>query len=162
QQTVLQKDFPASVREIVMSGCLNRIGWRPFYSKKEKTVAHDNMKKTDICDLADKCYRDLSGGQQQRVLLARALCSARKMLLLDEPVSGLDPKASAEMYESIQRLNSKDGITVIMISHDIPAAVKYANKMLHLGSHKPLFFGSKEEYVKSGIADSFLHEKEDV
>ena len=123
QQTLVQRDFPASVREIVLSGCQSRCGWRPFYNKEEKMVAQRAMEKMMIQDLADQCYRELSGGQQQRVLLARALCAAQKILLLDEPVSGLDPRVTAEMYQLIRNLNKKDGITIIMISHDIAAAV---------------------------------------
>ena len=143
QQTVVQKDFPASVREIVLSGCQGRSGFRPFYNKAEKELAVQNMDKMGILHLADRCYRDLSGGQQQRVLLARALCATRKVLLLDEPVSGLDPKVTAEMYELIARLN-REGITIIMISHDIEASVRYASHILHIG--KEIFFGTKEEY----------------
>ena len=130
QQTQVQKDFPASVREIVLSGCQGRCGSRPFYNKEEKQLAADAMEKMQIAQLAKRCYRELSGGQQQRVLLARALCATRKMLLLDEPVSGLDPKVTAEMYALIEKLNREDGITVIMISHDIAAAVKYASHIL--------------------------------
>lgn len=159
QQTVVQRDFPASVNEIVLSGCLNRTGLRPFYTKAEKKLAEENMRKMDILELKDRCYRDLSGGQQQRVLLARALCAAKKMILLDEPVSGLDPKVAREMYELIYRLNKEDGITVVMISHDINEAVRYADKILHIGSQRPLFFGDKADYVKSGIADAFIHTK---
>ena len=154
QQTVVQRDFPASVKEIVLSGCLNRCGLRPFYNKTEKDIAQNNMIKLGIESLQNKCYRNLSGGQQQRVLLARALCATRKMLLLDEPVTGLDPKATNEMYELISELNSNDGITVIMVSHDIGAAVKYASHILHL-ANKPLFFGSKDEYVNSPIGLAF-------
>ena len=127
QQTVVQKDFPASVREIVLSGCQGRCGSRPFYSKEEKQLAEENIRKMQIDKLSKRCYRELSGGQQQRVLLARALCATQKMLLLDEPVSGLDPKVTAEMYRLIGELNHRDGITIIMISHDIAAAVKYAS-----------------------------------
>ena len=122
QQTVVQKDFPAAVREIVLLGCQGRCGSRPFYSKEEKRLAAAAMDRMQIAQLAKRCYRELSGGQQQRVLLARALCATRKMLLLDEPVSGLDPKVTAEMYALIAELNRNDGITVIMISHDITAA----------------------------------------
>lgn len=154
QQTVVQKDFPASVGEIVLSGCLNRCGIRPFYSKEEKQLAIKNMEKLGISHLAKKCYRELSGGQQQRVLLARALCATRKLLLLDEPVAGLDPKAMADMYQLIESLNSKDGITVIMISHDIKAAVRYASHILHI-SNKPLFYGEKKDYIVSGIGKHF-------
>ncbi|MEL7607628.1 MAG: ABC transporter ATP-binding protein [Sedimentibacter saalensis] len=149
QQTVVQKDFPASVWEIVLSGCMNRCGLRPFYTREEKQLAMENMERLGISNLSKKCYRELSGGQQQRVLLARALCATKKMLLLDEPVAGLDPKVTNEMYELIYRLNKKDGITVVMVSHDIEATVKYATHILHV-SNIPLFFGKKEEYVISG------------
>ena len=136
QQTVVQKDFPASVREIVLSGCQGRCGSRPFYNKEEKQLAEENIRKMQIDKLSKRCYRELSGGQQQRVLLARALCATQKMLLLDEPVSGLDPKVTAEMYRLIDELNHRDGITIIMISHDIAAAVKYASHILHIGDRK--------------------------
>jgi zinc transport system ATP-binding protein len=148
QQTAAQKDFPASVREVVRSGCLNRCGFRPFYSKKEKQMAEDNMKKLGIAAIAKRCYRELSGGQQQRVLLARALCSARKILLLDEPVAGLDPQAAIEMYALITQMNDS-GITIIMISHDTACSIKYASHVLHIGNHSALFFGTKEDYLKS-------------
>ncbi|MCL2121485.1 MAG: ABC transporter ATP-binding protein [Clostridiales bacterium] len=149
QQTVVQKDFPASVREVVRSGCLNRSGIRPFYSKAEKQMAEDNMELLGIRMLAKRCYRELSGGQQQRTLLARALCAARKILLLDEPAAGLDPKAAADMYDLIERLNH-DGITMIMISHDMEASVKYASHILHIGNQSALFFGTKKDYLESG------------
>lgn len=155
QQTVVQKDFPASVEEIVRSGCLNRIGLRPFYGREEKQLAAANLNKLGISDLAKRCYRELSGGQQQRVLLARALCATRRLLLLDEPVAGLDPKATADMYQIIQRLNTEDGITVIMISHDISAAINYASHILHIGSHRPLFFGKTADYLESDIGKLF-------
>ena len=145
QQTQVQKDFPASVREIVLSGCQGRCGSRPFYNKEEKQLALDAMDKMQITQLAKRCYRELSGGQQQRVLLARALCATQKMLLLDEPVSGLDPKVTAEMYALIEKLNCEDGITVIMISHDIAAAVQYASHILHIGD--TVFFGTKDAYL---------------
>ena len=157
QQTQGQKDFPASVREIVLSGCQGRCGSRPFYNKEEKQLAADAMEKMQIAQLAKRCYRELSGGQQQRVLLARALCATRKMLLLDEPVSGLDPKATAEMYALIEKLNREDGITVIMISHDIAAAVKYASHILHIGD--AVFFGTKTEYLQSPQGRLFAAEK---
>ena len=152
QQTVVQKDFPASVREVVRSGCLNRCGLRPYYSRSEKKMAEENMERLGISDLAKKCYRELSGGQQQRALLARALCATRKILLLDEPAAGLDPVAGADMYEVIKRLNS-DGITVIMISHDISAAVKYASHILHLGARS--FFGTTADYLDSELGRTY-------
>ncbi len=153
QQTVVQKDFPASVQEIVLSGCQGRCGLRPFYSKEEKRLAKENMERMGIAYLAKKSYRKLSGGQQQRVLLARALCATQKVLLLDEPVSGLDPKVTAEMYSLIEELN-KDGITIIMISHDISAAVRYASHILHIGT--TTFFGTREEYLESDAGKLFL------
>lgn len=143
QQTLVQKDFPASVREIVLSGCQSRCGNRPFYNKAEKQLAQENMEKMGIAQFARRCYRELSGGQQQRVLLARALCATQKMLLLDEPVSGLDPVVTEEMYELIEQLH-KDGITIIMISHDLEAAQKYATHILNIG--KNIYFGPKENF----------------
>lgn len=148
QQTLVQRDFPASVTEIVLSGCAGRCGFRPFYSKSDKELAKSNIERMGISHLAKKCYRELSGGQQQRVLLARALCSTKKMLLLDEPVTGLDPNATNEMYKLIKNLN-KDGITIIMISHDIDAAKVYASHILHLGEN--VFFGTKNDYIRANI-----------
>ncbi len=145
QQTDVQRDFPASVREIVLSGCQSRCGRRPFYIKEEKELAAAAMEKLGITDLAKKCYRELSGGQQQRTLIARALCAAQKMLLLDEPVTGLDPAATEEMYSLINQLN-KDGITIIMISHDIEAALRHATHVLHIGNGGATFFGDVKEY----------------
>ena len=153
QQTLVQRDFPASVKEIVLSGCQGRCGWRPFYNKEDKEIARKAMGKMMIQDLQDRCYRELSGGQQQRVLLARALCAAKKILLLDEPVSGLDPKVTAEMYQLIEDLNKKDEITIIMISHDIEAAVRYATHILHIGEH--CFFGTKKQYLESSLGRHF-------
>lgn len=151
QQTIVQKDFPASVEEIVLSGCQGRCGLRPFYNSEEKQLAASAIEKMGITALAKRCYRELSGGQQQRVLLARALCATRKLLLLlDEPVSGLDPKVTAEMYRLILELNKNDGITVIMISHDIASAVAYASHILYIG--KETFFGTKEEFLGSNIS----------
>lgn len=147
QQTVVQRDFPASVWEIVLSGTLAKCGRRPFYSRQEKKDAEENMKKMSIWELRKKCYRNLSGGQQQRVLLARALCATTKLLLLDEPVSGLDPKVTTEFYQLVEGLN-KEGITIIMVSHDIHAAVQYAHYILHI-NQKQFFFGEKEAYLKS-------------
>ncbi len=155
QQTVVQKDFPASVKEIVMSGFLNNMGIRPFYNKEEKKKAQEIMTKLSIDNLAKRCYRDLSGGQQQRVLLARALCATKKMLLLDEPVAGLDPVVTSEMYDLIESLN-KEGITIIMISHDIHAALKYATKILYV-SDKPVFYESKEAYLESEKGKLFAY-----
>ena len=155
QQTIVQKDFPASVYEVVLSGCQNSLGRHIFYNKAAHKRALDNMSRLGIADLAKWCYRDLSGGQQQRVLLARALCATEKMLLLDEPVSGLDPKVTLEMYELIEKLND-EGITVIMISHDIACSVKYAKHVLHIGND--FFFGTVEDYRESPAGRKYLEE----
>lgn len=153
QQTAIQRDFPASVWEIVLSGNLSAGGVRPFYSGQEKQRAEENIRRMHIEQLKKRCYRELSGGQQQRVLLARALCATQKLLLLDEPVSGLDPKATAEMYALIESLN-RQGITIIMVSHDIGAAVKYATHILHIGAQ--VFFGTKEAYLASDSGKAFV------
>ena len=142
QITQVQKDFPASVEEIVLSGCLKKTGMNPFYKKTHKVQAHVNMKKLNICDLAKKSYRNLSGGQQQRVLLARALCAAEDILLMDEPTAGLDAVSTAEMYEYIEKLN-KEGMTIIMISHDMEA-VKYATHVLDFEDN--ISFMTRESY----------------
>ena len=157
QQTPFQRDFPASVFEIVLSGCLGRCGHRPFYSRYEKELARANLARMGMEELSQKSYRELSGGQQQRVLLARALCATGKLLLLDEPVSGLDPVMTAEMYHVIANLNHTDGITVVMISHDIASALKYATHILHIG--KEIFFGTGEEYLASDLGRGFAEGK---
>lgn len=153
QQTAVQRDFPASVKEVVLSGCLNKCGLSPFFSPKLRARAEDNMKRLGIDGIANRCYRELSGGQQQRVLLARALCASSRLILLDEPVAGLDPKVTADMYTVIEELN-RSGVSVIMISHDIAAATHYASHILHI-SHEPLFFGKTEDYLKSDVAKFF-------
>jgi zinc transport system ATP-binding protein len=154
QQTFVQRDFPASVREVVLSGCQGRCGLRPFYNREEKQIAKNAMEQLEIIPLARTCYRDLSGGQQQRVLLARALCASDKMLVLDEPVSGLDPKMAETMYRLVERINREMGITVIMISHDILEAIPYAMHILHMG--REYFFGTVEEYRRSRFGNAFL------
>lgn len=148
QQTVAQKDFPASVYEVVLSGRLNSLGLKPFYGRKDKSDAMDKLRLMGIEHLKNKCYYDLSGGQQQRVLLARAMCATKKVILLDEPVAGLDPIVTVELYELIAKINKEYGITVIMVSHDMEAMTKYASHILHL-SHRQLFFGTKEEYMNT-------------
>ena len=152
-QTLAQRDFPASVREVVLSGCQGRCGLRPYYKKAEKRLAEECMKRMGLGGLARHSYRELSGGQQQRVLLARALCATQKLLLLDEPVSGLDPKAAETMYELIEKLNG-EGVTVLMISHDVRSVVKSASHILHMG--ETIFFGTKEEYLDSETGQKFV------
>ena len=159
QQTPAQKDFPASVFEVVISGCLSGMGARPFYTKKERERAEENMELLGISALKKTPYSDLSGGQRQRVLLARALCATRKMLLLDEPTASLDPVISSDFYSLVEKLNRERGITVIMISHDIHSAMKYASHILHVGK-TPLFFGTTHEYIHSGISGCFCTHEE--
>ena len=155
QQTSAQRDFPATVSEVVLSGFANKRGLHFFYSAAEKSAALMNMGKLGVLELQNRCYRELSGGQQQRVLLARALCATRKLLLLDEPVTGLDPVATGELYNLIKLVNLCNDITVIMVTHDIDAALRYATHVLHLG-HQQLFFGTAAEYKQSDAVRRFL------
>ena len=146
QMTPEQKDFPASAMEVVLSGCLNSMGLKPFYGKKEKELAKKNMELLSVYDLKNECFRTLSGGQKQRVLLARALCAAKKMLILDEPVAGLDPVATKDFYEAITLIN-QTGVCIIMVSHDTKSALSVAKHVLDIGNHTVLFFGTAEEYL---------------
>lgn len=155
QQSAIQRDFPASVYEVVLSGTLASRGLIPFYGKAEKTLADKNLERLSISDLKHKCYRDLSGGQQQRVLLARALCATKTLLLLDEPVTGLDPVVSSDFYSIINEINKNDSITVIMVSHDVKTAIKNATHILHL-ENKTCYFGKTSDYIKSSAALQFM------
>ena len=145
QQTALQRDFPASVFEVVLSGRLNSLGRRCFYSKADRAEAERELERMGMAEFKNRCYHELSGGQQQRVLLARALCATSKLLLLDEPVAGLDPVATGEMYNLLKLINLCDGVTVIMVSHDVAAAERYATHILQLG-HSQLYFGTVAGY----------------
>ena len=156
QQTIVQRDFPASVKEVVLSGCQSLAGRRPFYSEKEKKLAIDNIRRMGMEEYINHSYRKLSGGQQQRVLLARALCATKKLLLLDEPVAGLDPGAMMDLYELIHKLND-EGVAIIMISHDVQVAFRYAKHILHVG--EDMFFGTTGEYMMSDVGKRFAHEK---
>ena len=148
QQTSVQRDFPASAYEVVLSGLQGRKGWLPFCTKKEKERADETLALLGIADLKKRSYRELSGGQQQRVLLARALCATEKLLLLDEPAAALDPVATAELYQIIKDLNQKHGVTVLMVSHDIKNAVEFGTKILHMATHV-VFFGTTEDYIET-------------
>lgn len=155
QQNDTQKDFPASVYEVVLSGRLNSRGFHPFYTSGDKREAVEKMELLGIRDLERQCFRDLSGGQKQRVLLARALCATKSLLLLDEPVTGLDPIVTGEFYQLIRRINRDSGIAVVMVSHDIESAVEDASHILHL-QETALFFGTTEDYRRSRIGRKFL------
>lgn len=161
QQADHQLDFPASVYEVVLSGCLNRLGVRPFYSRSHKAEARHSMELLDILPLRHRRFSDLSGGQRQRVLLARALCATESMLLLDEPAAGLDPLVTAELYKVIHHLNRDHGVSIIMVSHDPTAVREHASHVLHL-QQKPLFFGTREEYLNSALGRRFMGGESDV
>ena len=161
QQNALQKDFPATVQEVILSGCLNSCGWKPFYGKKQKQAMEECIEHLHLEAIRKKSFRDLSGGQQQRVLIARALCATDKLLLLDEPVTGLDPIVTIELYELIKHFNRTHGVTVIMISHDVDSAIKYANKILHVARDKS-FFGTTEEYIATDIYKNMIGGTPDV
>lgn len=156
QQNEIQSDFPAGVFEVVLSGFLNRISLLPFYTKSQKTEAESILKRLDILPLKNRSFRELSGGQKQRVLLARALCATGEILLLDEPLTALDPKAQAEFYELLEQLRNQ-GVTLIIISHDVRCAVHHGDKILHLGKNES-FFGTAEEYKNSEIGIKMLAE----
>ncbi len=157
QQTRAQKDFPATVYEVVLSGCLNQKGMKFFYSPAQKSMALMNMGKLGILELKDQCYRDLSGGQQQRVLLARALCAAKSLLILDEPITGLDPAAAQDLYKTLAYLNQKEGMAVVMVTHDLKAALRSARTVLHIG-RRGYFLGTPGEYLASPMGRRFQEE----
>ncbi len=148
QQTRAQRDFPATVYEVVLSGFLSARKGRFFYTAAEKSTALMNMGKLGVLELKDRCYRELSGGQQQRVLLSRALCAAGELLILDEPVTGLDPEAAHDMYRTLEYLNRSEGIAIVMVTHDLQNALKYATHILHAGRNG-WFFGTTEAFLAS-------------
>ena len=160
QQTAAQKDFPATVFEVVISGCLGKRGNRPFYSPKEKQTALSNLERLGIADLKKSCFRDLSGGQKQRALIARALCATDKLLILDEPITGLDTSAIQDFYNIIRKLNREEQVAILMVSHDMANIVRQAGKILHL-QQKALFWGTVQDYLKSGIGNQFLGGEEE-
>lgn len=161
QQNNIQRDFPASVFEVVLSGCLNSRGFSPFYSRKDKIKTIKNIEKLGMQDLIKKSYRNLSGGQQQRVLLARALCATEKIIILDEPVTGLDPIVTSEFYQIIDKLNKVDGVAVMMVSHDVMMAVKYSNKIIHMDTSCK-FCGLTEDYKKTSIYKNMIGGERDA
>jgi len=158
QQAAAKQDFPAGVFEIVLSGSAGKRGVFPFYRQQDRQKAEENLRLLGIEALKDRCFRELSGGQQRRVLLARSLCAAEKLLVLDEPFAGLDPLISAELYRLLAQINREMGITIIMASHDIESA-SCATRVLHLRKTQ-LFFGSMEEYLNSQTGKSFFVKKE--
>ncbi len=154
QQTEVQRDFPACVREVVLSGCLATDKFHPFHTRADKARARWAMEQMGISDLAPRCYRELSGGQQQRVLLARALCAAKKLIVLDEPISGLDPKTASNMYCLIDRLSYDNGLAVVMISHDMQA-VRHADYILDMTKEQVKYY-TYMEYISSDAGHRFM------
>ena len=155
QQTQVQKSFPASVLEVVLSGRINSMGMRPFYNRKDREDAVKKLELMGMKGMERRSFQELSGGQKQRVLLARAMCAAGRLILLDEPVSGLDPAATTDLYELIADINKNMGMTVIMVSHDTQAAVKYASHIMQL-SHTQLFYGTADDYKNSEVGHDYL------
>lgn len=154
QQTEFQKDFPATVMEIVLSGFLGKMGWRPFYRRVEKDKANRILQELGISDLTNRSYKDLSGGQQQKVLLARALCATEEILIMDEPVNGLDSRSIRNFYSLIKKLNRENGLTIVMVSHNIEKVIDYATHIVYL-KDKMEFAGSKEEFMNSECVKNF-------
>ena len=156
QQTAIQSDFPATVYEVVLSGFLNSLSGRLFFKKAHKNKALEILKLFGISDIKNDSFRNLSGGQKQRVLLARAMCATHRLLLLDEPITGLDPIASSEFYALMRKINRENKITVIMVSHSISTALSESNKILHLNDDGSYFFGTTKEYSKSDFCKRFV------
>ena len=148
QQTRAQRDFPATVLEVALSGCLNQKGSRFFYTRAQKSQALMNLGKLGVLEWKDKSYRELSGGQQQRVLLARALCAAGRLLILDEPITGLDPAAAQDLYKTLSYLNTKEGMAIVMVTHDLGPALRSARSVLHIGQ-RGTFLGPVADYLAS-------------
>lgn len=155
QSAFIARDFPASVYEVVLSGCIGRAGSFPRFRAAHRALARESMRRLGIEELASRSFSELSGGQAQRVLLCRALCAADRLLLLDEPVQGLDPSATHEMYDAVAELNRRDKMTVLMVSHDICTTLGYATHILHLGRDE-IFFGSVDEYRRSEVGHEFI------
>ena len=154
QQTPIQRDFPASVMEVVLSGLLAAKGFAPFYTRADRETALAKLRLLGAEDLANRCYRELSGGQQQRVLLARALCAAGELLVLDEPVTGLDPAAAQDLYRTLDYLNKKEGLAIVMVTHDLRSALPHATAILHAG-HGGWFYGDTAAYLASPYGKRF-------
>lgn len=148
QQSKIKTGFPASSFEVVLSGCLSRLKWRPFYRQAEKNLAGENMKLLGVANLASRPFRELSGGQQQRILLARALCATDKLLILDEPFTGLDPETTAKLHEVLDKINKELGVTIMVVSHFMEDIVSHASKVVHLEKEN-VFCGTPEEYAET-------------
>lgn len=155
QQMAGRQDFPAGVYEVVLSGRLGKRPFHPFYNRQDKQAAEENLARLGIGELRNRCFRELSGGQQRRALLARSLCAGSRLLVLDEPAAGLDPLVTPELYRLVAEINREAGVTVIMVSHDLGSAMRYASHILHL-KNEQRFFGEPEDYEKSPAGKNFL------
>ena len=155
QQIQIQDNFPASVYEIVLSGCVNKLKLYPFYTRIEKQIANYNINLLGISDIKAKSFHELSGGQKQRVLLARALCSAENLILLDEPVSGLDPVVTESFYDTIHHLNTEHGTTIVMVSHDIKKSLEFATHIIYI-SKNSFYYAKKDDFLNSEVSKKIV------
>ena len=150
QRTDIQSNFPATIEEVVLSGTISNNPRSIFYTKEDKTIATNIMKKLGIYDIRKKCFADLSGGQQQRVLIARSLCATKKLIILDEPTNGLDPSIAKQIYELLDELKKTDNLSILMVSHDIERALKYADKVIEVKNGEITYTGDPSNYVLGG------------
>ena len=127
-------DFPATVREVVMANLYSKRGLFRRYTKEDYEKFDTVIKQVGMKDFSDKLIGQLSGGKQQRVFIARALISSPELLLMDEPVAGIDAPSAEEIMSLICELN-KSGITIVMTNHDTPSLVRAASSLLIFCSH---------------------------
>lgn len=146
QKSEIQAQFPATVEEVVLSGTIANNIKNIFYKKEDKENANEIMKKLGIYDIKKKNFADLSGGQQQRVLIARSLCMAKDLIVLDEPTNGLDPSIANQIYTLLDNLKNTEELTILMVSHDVERALKYADNVIELKDGKVIFDGTVQEY----------------
>ncbi len=151
QMTEIQNNFPATIEEIVLSGTIPNNVLKIFYTKEDKKKAEEIMKKLNLYDMKKKCFYELSGGQKQRVLIARALCSTDKIIILDEPVNGLDPKIASGIYDMLYDLNQNNGLTIVMVSHDVERCLKYCSRVIEMENGKIIKDVDSAKYKKEGI-----------
>ena len=153
QTSDIQANFPASIEEVVLSGTISNNVKSIFYKKEDRDIAKNVMQKLGIYDIRKKCFADLSGGQQQRVLIARALCATKDLIILDEPTNGLDPSIAKQIYELLDSLKKNENITVLMVSHDIERALKYADVVIELIDGKITFEGKPSDFKLGGVKE---------